>query len=272
MIARVLFVSLIALFAFYAHAEETKTVRCYPTVAGAIKEVDVIVSDHIVEVAHTGANGKIYERTSQYHFYETTSDEGYSWEGIHFKKNNIKMVGRLEVAGADGSAVYTELLYDASKGFVGKTEALCPAPPVYDAKEARAPSTPTSSQEYQLAQETTATVDKLAGSVSHPAEASSEEHAKEQTGIQQNEDGRPVSSAQQNKDEASFGVIILFVALIALSIYFLPTTIASSRQHRAIGSIFVINLFLGWTFLFWVLCLAWAFGPNVKGVSPPTSI
>ena len=49
----------------------------------------------------------------------------------------------------------------------------------------------------------------------------------------------------------------LAVALI-LGIYFLPDWIAQSRGHPNRGSIFVLNLFLGWTFLGWVAALIWA--------------
>ena len=38
--------------------------------------------------------------------------------------------------------------------------------------------------------------------------------------------------------------------------YFIPSLIAGFRNHRSAGSIFVINLFLGWTFLGWVIALA----------------
>lgn len=46
--------------------------------------------------------------------------------------------------------------------------------------------------------------------------------------------------------------------LLILSGYFLPTIIAWVRAHPATNGIFVINLLLGWTFIFWVLSLAWS--------------
>jgi hypothetical protein len=51
------------------------------------------------------------------------------------------------------------------------------------------------------------------------------------------------------------GFIVL--SLIALFLYFLPTIVANSRK-RQVGSIFVLNLFLGWTLLGWVVALVWA--------------
>ncbi len=53
------------------------------------------------------------------------------------------------------------------------------------------------------------------------------------------------------------GIIII---CIYLAIYFIPTIVASGRDHEKEQSIFVINLFLGWTLLGWVICLAWAVG------------
>jgi hypothetical protein len=52
------------------------------------------------------------------------------------------------------------------------------------------------------------------------------------------------------------GVAVLVVILI-LSIYFLPTHIAVSRRHNA-AAIFVLNLLLGWTGLFWIIALVWS--------------
>jgi hypothetical protein len=54
---------------------------------------------------------------------------------------------------------------------------------------------------------------------------------------------------------------ILLIALLAvflLAFYFLPTIVASKRNHPNILSIFVINLFLGCTLLGWVVALTWA--------------
>ncbi|PIT95393.1 hypothetical protein COT98_00100 [Candidatus Falkowbacteria bacterium CG10_big_fil_rev_8_21_14_0_10_39_9] len=39
--------------------------------------------------------------------------------------------------------------------------------------------------------------------------------------------------------------------------YFLPTFIASSKNKRNTGAIFALNLFLGFTFIGWVIALVW---------------
>ncbi len=47
---------------------------------------------------------------------------------------------------------------------------------------------------------------------------------------------------------------ILFIVLI----YFLPFIVAIARKHLDSTAIFVLNLFLGWTFIGWVIALIWA--------------
>ena len=48
----------------------------------------------------------------------------------------------------------------------------------------------------------------------------------------------------------------LMVMGLGLLLYFLPTVLAWSKRDRA--SILVVNLFLGWTLVGWVVALAWA--------------
>ena len=57
----------------------------------------------------------------------------------------------------------------------------------------------------------------------------------------------------------SLGAIGLgvFIALM-LAVILLPTFIALSRGVRHVASIAVINVFLGWTFVGWVVALAMA--------------
>lgn len=45
--------------------------------------------------------------------------------------------------------------------------------------------------------------------------------------------------------------------LLLLGLYFLPAIIAAIRRSRA-NPVFVVNLFLGWTFIGWVVALAMA--------------
>ncbi len=58
--------------------------------------------------------------------------------------------------------------------------------------------------------------------------------------------------------------------ILAIGTYLIPTMIAKVREHHQIGAIFVVNLFLGWTVIGWIVALAMAAG-HVKhddGTSP----
>ena len=59
------------------------------------------------------------------------------------------------------------------------------------------------------------------------------------------------------------GLAGLFIVLIVVVSYFLPTLIAVLREHHNRLPIFLLNLFLGWTFIGWVASLVWSF------TSPP---
>ncbi|HTA97660.1 MAG TPA: superinfection immunity protein [Solirubrobacteraceae bacterium] len=52
--------------------------------------------------------------------------------------------------------------------------------------------------------------------------------------------------------------VALLVIIVGIGLYFLPTMVAVSRKVTNQGSIFVINFFLGWSFIGWVVALAMA--------------
>ena len=58
-----------------------------------------------------------------------------------------------------------------------------------------------------------------------------------------------------NDFTAGIGTTILW---IIIALYFLPAIVASLRRHHNANAIFLLNLFLGWTFLGWVVALVWA--------------
>jgi RNA polymerase subunit RPABC4/transcription elongation factor Spt4 len=60
-----------------------------------------------------------------------------------------------------------------------------------------------------------------------------------------------------------FGIILIAGA------YLLPTIIAYTRKVTNVGSVFVINFFLGWTFIGWIVALAMSV--KTKLPSGPTS-
>ena len=45
--------------------------------------------------------------------------------------------------------------------------------------------------------------------------------------------------------------------------YFLPSIVAFARSKRDTASIVLLNLFLGWTMIGWVVALVWAFKTDV---------
>jgi len=54
------------------------------------------------------------------------------------------------------------------------------------------------------------------------------------------------------------GTSILLLA-VSFFLYLLPMMIAFHRHHENYTAIFMLNLFLGWTGVVWVVCLVWAF-------------
>lgn len=57
------------------------------------------------------------------------------------------------------------------------------------------------------------------------------------------------------------------VVAVTLGVYLLPAIIAASREHHQGGSIFVLNLLLGWTVLGWVIALIW----SVSAIKKPST-
>lgn len=53
-------------------------------------------------------------------------------------------------------------------------------------------------------------------------------------------------------------VFVIAVIIGILVLYFIPTIIAFFRQHNNKLAIFLLNLFLGWTLLGWVIALVWS--------------
>ena len=58
--------------------------------------------------------------------------------------------------------------------------------------------------------------------------------------------------------EAILILIAIVILALLLFIYFIPSIVAANREHPSQGGIIVVNIFLGWTFIGWVVSLAWA--------------
>ena len=52
--------------------------------------------------------------------------------------------------------------------------------------------------------------------------------------------------------------LILLAILFSIVVYFLLIIVAFRRKHNNCLAIFILNLFLGWSFVGWVIALVWA--------------
>ena len=64
-----------------------------------------------------------------------------------------------------------------------------------------------------------------------------------------------------------FGRGTILTLSIVFGLYFLPSIVASRRAMANKNSVFVINLFLGWTFIGWIIALSMAVGQS-KSIKP----
>jgi hypothetical protein len=60
---------------------------------------------------------------------------------------------------------------------------------------------------------------------------------------------------------------LLFWGLV-LVLYWLPTAVAAFTKHRNIAGVALVNCFLGWTGIGWVLALVWALWNDKPSVPP----
>lgn len=71
-------------------------------------------------------------------------------------------------------------------------------------------------------------------------------------------------------DSAVNGLVVIGMVFTT---YLFPTLVALGRKKKNSAAIGVLNLFLGWTFLGWVVALVWAFTHETQaGVEPPRSL
>ncbi len=50
----------------------------------------------------------------------------------------------------------------------------------------------------------------------------------------------------------------LYVVLVLVAIYFVPTIVACNKNKRNSGAIFALNFLTGWTLLGWIGALIWS--------------
>jgi len=80
-----------------------------------------------------------------------------------------------------------------------------------------------------------------------------------------------IASAAVGFGGGGFGALLLFVLIAGA--YFIPTLVAYVRKVTNVGSVFVINLFLGWTFVGWIVALAMSVKTNIPtGLSSQVTV
>lgn len=58
--------------------------------------------------------------------------------------------------------------------------------------------------------------------------------------------------------------VAIFFLVICAVFYFLPSAVAYQNKKDDIVAIVILNIFLGWSVIGWVLALVWAFTKNKK--------
>ncbi len=58
--------------------------------------------------------------------------------------------------------------------------------------------------------------------------------------------------------DAHAGGILVLLSIAGFFVYFLPAIVAAARRHQNANAVMILNLFLGWTFLGWVVAMIWA--------------
>ena len=54
-------------------------------------------------------------------------------------------------------------------------------------------------------------------------------------------------------------ILVILISIISLIFYFVPSIVAYSRKHQNFIPILLLNIFIGWTFIGWVIALIWSF-------------
>lgn len=63
-------------------------------------------------------------------------------------------------------------------------------------------------------------------------------------------------------EAAAFAILV--IVLICILIYFAPLAVALLRSSHLVGAVAIVNIFLGWTFIGWVIAFVMAVLPESK--------
>jgi predicted permease len=76
------------------------------------------------------------------------------------------------------------------------------------------------------------------------------------------------ATAKTSSVNAGGVILVLVLIVVGIALYFLPSYIAHRRNHHQFKSILVLNIFLGWSFIGWVVCLVMALSAT-SGMGTP---
>jgi hypothetical protein len=63
-----------------------------------------------------------------------------------------------------------------------------------------------------------------------------------------------------------FEMIFFFVVMaLCMGVYFVPSIVASKRNHKNFTSILLLNIFLGFSLIGWVIALVWSTSAQDNG-------
>lgn len=65
------------------------------------------------------------------------------------------------------------------------------------------------------------------------------------------------------------GMVVVLILILSFALYFMPSIVAGGREHKNVNSIVLLNLFLGWTIVGWVVALVWAASHQPERSSNP---
>ncbi|HEY8124092.1 MAG TPA: restriction endonuclease [Methylocystis sp.] len=99
--------------------------HCSPAVAGDTTSIEISIAGGNWTVLHRQKKGAGIERAEQYYIVDTSSAHERSWQGVHRRNRDLKMVAYLSRRSANGTHVYKEELIDANIGKVVAMTAVC---------------------------------------------------------------------------------------------------------------------------------------------------
>lgn len=109
--------------------------RCLPASAGDTTSIDISITGDKWTVRHRQKKGAAIERRAQYDILDTSRERELSWQGVHRRNRELKMVANLSHRSPNGTRIYKEELIDANVGRVMEMTAVCedlrtwPTPP-----------------------------------------------------------------------------------------------------------------------------------------------